>query len=353
MNDDDDDDAEKQQNKDEGKKQHKDDAGKQQQDPSFHMQRRTGVRRAERDEKPVLLSCPSSENLESIIYHDTRRADNAETPWSKKEIEVALLKLPGGDTALFLIPTLRGDALQKVLEEFQCVTLNKNEDRKHNISLVTCADENEENTILVDENRAAATTTPGQLLAGWPDTCLLISSWLSHVEIAKALLDKGAPVSTTDNDGRTPLHLAACTTSTKIVEELLKHSADPCEWDFENKYTPLHCAAAAGCVATVTCLIKSGAHVNVKRSPLYYAMLNNAVDCVETLLQAGARPDNSQVLLLQADASPDKAQVYTKTPLHVAVTLGNVHCIKLLLDHGANVTIQMGTTKSTPLHLAV
>ncbi|EFN63912.1 Transient receptor potential channel pyrexia [Camponotus floridanus] len=154
-----------------------------------------------------------------------------------------------------------------------------------------------EETILVDENRAAATMTPVQLLAEWPDTCLLISSWLGHVELVKALIEKGVPVSTKDNDGRTLLHLAACTASTKIVEELLKHDADSCEWDFEKKYTPLHCAAAAGCVDTVKCLIKSKADVDARRSPLYYAVLNNAVDCVETLLQAGACPDNSQVLL--------------------------------------------------------
>ncbi|EFN73153.1 Transient receptor potential channel pyrexia, partial [Camponotus floridanus] len=96
---------------------------------------------------------------------------------------------------------------------------------------------------------------------------------------------------------RTPLHLAACTTSTKIVEELLKHNADPRQWDFEKKCTPLHCAAAAGCVATVKCLINAGANVHTRRSPLYYAVLNNAMDCLETLLQAGACPDNPQVLL--------------------------------------------------------
>ena len=56
--------------------------------------------------------------------------------------------------------------------------------------------------LLASENEAAAAATPGQLLAGWPDTCLLISSWLGHVELAKALLDKGAPVFTSDNDGR-------------------------------------------------------------------------------------------------------------------------------------------------------
>lgn len=61
--------------------------------------------------------------------------------------------------------------------------------------------------LLASENRAVAVATSGQLLAGWPDTCLLIFSWLGHVEIAKALLDKGAPVSTSDNDGRFISHM--------------------------------------------------------------------------------------------------------------------------------------------------
>jgi len=84
------------------------------------------------------------------------------------------------------------------------------------------------------------------------------------------------------------------------VEELLKHGADPCKWDLGKKCTPLHCAAAASCVATVKSLIKSGANVDAGlsgKSPLHYAVLNNAGDCVEALLQAGACPNNPQVLL--------------------------------------------------------
>jgi len=79
--------------------------------------------------------------LESIICHASQEESTQEQLWSKEEIEVALTNLPGGETALSLIPTLHGDALQKVLEEFQCLTLNKNEDRKHRISLSTLADE--------------------------------------------------------------------------------------------------------------------------------------------------------------------------------------------------------------------
>jgi len=80
--------------------------------------------------------------LESVICHASQdESTTQKQPWSKEEIEIALSKLPKGDIALSLIPTLHGNALQKVLEEFQCVTLNKNEDRKHSISLPTSADE--------------------------------------------------------------------------------------------------------------------------------------------------------------------------------------------------------------------
>lgn len=86
----------------------------------------------------------------------------------------------------------------------------------------------------------------------------------------------------------------------ELVEELLKHDADPRKWDHGKKCIPLHCAAATGCVSTVKCLIKSGANVDAGlsgKSPLHYAVLNNAGDCVEALLQAGACPNNPQVLL--------------------------------------------------------
>lgn len=82
------------------------------------------------------------------------------------------------------------------------------------------------------------------------------------------------------------------------MEELLQHGANPCEWDFGKKYTPLHYAAATGDLACVKCLIKSQADVNAGiygKSPLYYAVLNNAADCVKALLEAGASPNNPQV----------------------------------------------------------
>ena len=140
---------------------------------------------------------------------------------------------------------------------------------------------------------------------------------------------------------RTPLHLAACAGSSKIVEELLKHGANPNEWDSEKEHTALHCAAAIGDQCSIRCLLKYGANVDAGlpgRSPLHYAVLSNASECVEMLLSAGACPNNPQV--------------YTETPLHVAAGLGAATSVALLLSHGADVRVQCGSARSTPLHLA-
>jgi hypothetical protein len=58
-----------------------------------------------------------------------------EQPWDKREVEMALSNLPGGEAALSLIPTLQDDALQKALQEFQCLTLNETDCRHRKLSL--------------------------------------------------------------------------------------------------------------------------------------------------------------------------------------------------------------------------
>ncbi|XP_076637363.1 transient receptor potential channel pyrexia-like [Colletes latitarsis] len=285
-------------------------------------------------------SISSEDSSESIAYHIRERQITL-LPWSKEEIGLALSNLPAGEHALSVIPTLHGDTLHKVLNEF--LNTDYNDKTRSNIGTTdtpSFVNGCPQNTLTI-ENEAAANATISQLFMRWPNTCLLISCFMGQVEIVKALLNKNARVTARDSDGRTPLHLAACAASVKILEELLKHGANPCEWDFNKKCTPLHCAAAIGNIACVKCLIKSQADVNAGlfgKSPLYYAVLSNAADCVEALLQVGACPNNPQV--------------YTETPLHVAASLGSVTCTKLLLNYGADVRVQFGSTRSTPLHLA-
>lgn len=76
-------------------------------------------------------SISSEDSSESVTCHIRAAPMTQEQPWSKEEVEVALSNLPGGKAALSLIPVLQGDALQKVLEEFRCLTLNENADCRH------------------------------------------------------------------------------------------------------------------------------------------------------------------------------------------------------------------------------
>lgn len=59
-----------------------------------------------------------------------------------------------------------------------------------------------QNTSLNIENEAAANATASQLFIRWPNTCLLVSCYLGHLDLVKALLSKNAKVTTRDSDGR-------------------------------------------------------------------------------------------------------------------------------------------------------
>ncbi|KAF7399198.1 hypothetical protein HZH68_007790 [Vespula germanica] len=284
-------------------------------------------------------SISSEETSEAIMCHIRQRPMNQQQLWTKEEITLALSNLPAGEAAFATIPTLHGNILEKTLEELQNLHLRE----PQTIYRKTCTFTNGcvKKTILVSENNIATRATPTELLVKWPETCLLVACWLGHFEIVKVLLEKNVNIFCKDENGRTPVHLAACAAIVRILEELLSYGADPCEWDFNKKCTPLHCAAAVGNVACIKSLIKAKADVNAGfpgKTPLHYAVLSNAVDSAEVLLQAGAHPNNPQV--------------YTETPLHVAASLGSVPCMKLLLSHGADVRVQLGTARSTPLHLA-
>lgn len=76
-------------------------------------------------------SISSEDSSESVTCHIQAAPMTQEQPWSKEEVVIALSNLPGGEVALSLIPVLHGDALQRVLEEFQSLTLNENADCSH------------------------------------------------------------------------------------------------------------------------------------------------------------------------------------------------------------------------------
>lgn len=63
--------------------------------------------------------------------------------------------------------------------------------------------------------------------------------------------------------------------------------------------TPLHCAAASGNLLCLRLLLKHGADINAglvcEKTPLYFAVQNEAVTCVKELLENHASPNTPQV----------------------------------------------------------
>lgn len=150
-------------------------------------------------------------------------------------------------------------------------------------------------------------------------------------------------VANKDEDGFTPLHLAAANGYQQIVEFLLSTKAEVNARDNAGS-TPLHQAAAAeghsGDVLEL--LLAHGAAVNAADrqglTPLHYATLANNRDAVKVLLKHGAN----------ANAKDDKGG---NTPLILAAAKGYKEVVELLLDHGANVNVADET--GTPLAWAM
>jgi ankyrin repeat protein len=46
------------------------------------------------------------------------------------------------------------------------------------------------------------------------------------VDVVRELITRGCPVDITDNEGRTPLHDAACSGQPEVVLELIKNGAE-------------------------------------------------------------------------------------------------------------------------------
>ncbi len=169
---------------------------------------------------------------------------------------------------------------------------------------------------------------------------------LRHRPLTESLIDvllqHQPPLEEVNQDGQTPLMLAAFGEEHLLVTKLISHGASIQRTD-QSGATGLHFAALkAKGPEMITMLIKGGALVDANdsrwRTPLHYASRNetDAVKAMECLLQAGADKEAKTLI--------------GTTPLQMAASNGRARCVELLLSSGANIEHDNGTTA---LHDAV
>ena len=183
----------------------------------------------------------------------------------------------------------------------------------------------------------------------------------------QAELDAGADVMALNDEGKTPLHIAAAFGKPKHIYTLLSAGADVMARDGYD-YTPLHDAETseaieillaagaditaqgrngftplheAGTLESIFALVAAGADVMAKEAwnntPLHRAAANGTPATIKALLAAGA----------SVSAKNAKGQ----TPLHKAADMSTSENIKTLLSAGADVMVQ-DSVGDTALHLA-
>ncbi|KAK7871421.1 hypothetical protein R5R35_006121 [Gryllus longicercus] len=171
-------------------------------------------------------------------------------------------------------------------------------------------------------------------------TPIMIAAMNGQTCTVQILLKYGASVSKKDIFNRQPIHYALCSRNIEIPELLLKRRADPNARD-QNGKTPLLMAARADTQLTEL-LLEHGADVNAKDDDQWTA-LHHAIQ---------KRHHQNMKLLLDRKADPNAVVEGGYTPLMTAAVYGDAQSTEILLEHGADVTQRDGS-HMTALHYAV
>ncbi|XP_013199735.2 ankyrin repeat domain-containing protein 27 [Amyelois transitella] len=154
-------------------------------------------------------------------------------------------------------------------------------------------------------------------------------------KISKNLLKTSPTVTSRDSHGLTPLHVACIHGKATIVEVLIDMGADVNARDL-NECTPLHYAAARGHQNALLLLLHSGANINQanidKNTPLHLSVNNGHMNCVKALIY-------------YAEHSRKKVNINSinengNTPLHLASKWGYEGIARLLIENGAEPSLQ-------------
>ncbi|CAF2053369.1 unnamed protein product [Rotaria magnacalcarata] len=178
-----------------------------------------------------------------------------------------------------------------------------------------------------------------------------------------------------DEQGNTPLHLAAAYGSMRTLRYLIeRESADPHIRSY-NGFQPIHYAASSGHISCVKLLLSIAPdtvneQTNTLLTPIYLACQYGSNDTIKILSSCGAnfnlRDENGlnclhaacqsshlhvvQWLVDTQNANIDDVDYMNNTPLHYAAAVGNEAILTYLLEKNAQIIAS--SNGNTPLHVA-
>ena len=194
------------------------------------------------------------------------------------------------------------------------------------------------------------------------------------VSVVQTLLNTGIDVNKKNEDGWTPLHIAASKNHKTIVELLIENGAEinslgetSSIFIWQGGFTPLHYAAVNGHKEIVELLINKGANVNAKTddglTPRDWAIKRNHTDIVDLLRSYGGKTNSIHFQVRDGDL--EGVQDYLdagldinakdqngSTPLHWAALEGHKEIVEFLINKQADVNAK-DNTGNTPLDLAI
>ena len=172
-------------------------------------------------------------------------------------------------------------------------------------------------------------------------TSLHVASKSGHIDIVRFLVEHGADVMARNTGGKTPLHVATRWGHADLTSFFIEQGTDPTIHDYDGG-TPLHDASIYGDVELTSLLIDRGAEVSALatnlRTPLHEASTFGHVELARILVERGAAMDLH-------DANDGR------TPLHLASSWGYMDIARILVEHGADTTTRSDDGQ-TPLHVA-
>ncbi|WP_375138233.1 ankyrin repeat domain-containing protein [Wolbachia pipientis] len=178
---------------------------------------------------------------------------------------------------------------------------------------------------------------------------LLKAAGRGDIDTVNDLINQGASVNATDQDGKTPLHCAAKNSHEEVVEALLGKDGIDVNLADKNKDTPLHSVLKKGNIdinVLNALLRKEGIDVNLadknKDTPLHSVLKKDNIDINVLNALLGAEGIDVNI----------KDKLAEQTPLHWAVVKGHKEAVEALLGKdGIDVNIE-DKHGNTPFKLA-